>query len=99
MQRSQAEILWNRKNVWRIDLFFIPNFLFLDLNSQIREQKGLGRLWATFEARFFTFSGKHYSVRTEKLHNTFFIYKKKIKNCFDPEKEKKTVFLGLKILV
>ena len=41
------------------------------------EKKGLGHLWATFEARFFTFPGskkilksfwKHHSVRTEKLH-------------------------------
>ena len=41
-------------------------------------EKGLGWLWATFEAWFFTFSGskkkiwiffwKHHSVHTEKLH-------------------------------
>ena len=42
-------------------------------------KKGLGQLWATFEARFFNFSGskifvqiiwKHYTVLTENLHNT-----------------------------
>ena len=48
-------------------------------------KKGLGRLWATFLACFFTFSGskkflkffwKHHSVRTEKLH------RKKVKKNF-----------------
>ena len=70
-------------------------------------KKGLGQLWATFEACFFTFSGskknlkffwKHYSVRTEKLHNTSFT-KKKFFSYFEPEKVKKPGFFRAKIWV
>ena len=51
------------------------------------EIKGSGWLWATFEARFLTFSGwKHYSIPTEKLHNIFFTF------CFEPKKWKNQIF-------
>ena len=39
----------------------------------------------------FNFFWKHYSVRTEKLHNTFGT-KKNLKKFFDPEKVKKKPF-------
>ena len=46
---------------------------------------------SNFWGSFFHFFNKHYSLRTEKLHNIhlFYIYKKELKFLFDPQKMKK----------
>jgi hypothetical protein len=63
-----------RTDVWSRD-FIIWNNQFWAVGRGLGwtvKKKGLGRLWATFEARFFTFFRikklfwKHYSVSTEK---------------------------------
>ena len=67
-------------------------------------KKGLGQLWATFEARFFSFSGskffkiffwKHHSVGTEKLNWKKVKKEKKFGGEFFFQKNH--IFLGLKM--